>query len=903
MFERLRRRDKPAKFTSLISPLIRLKIGHVLFRPSLIASGIALTVTAAGGIFADYQNRIVHQQSDRAAVGKQLAQVRARLESNITSNIQLVRGLVAVIATHPDIDQEQFSSIASGLLDRHSQLRNIAAAPGLVVRLMHPIEGNERAIGLDYRKNEKQREAAFRAVNSGEMVLAGPVDLLQGGRGFIGRFPVFVNRADRTSRLWGIVSAVIDVDRLYADSGLLAADLPIDIAIAGQDATGGGGAIFFGPADIFDKEPVLAEVPLPSGSWQIAAIPRGGWPDAPANAWQIRFIILLAGLLVVVPISIAGGLYDQRRAHIGELRRRQSQLQKLSQRLKLALDTSKIGVWELNLTTSELTWDRRMRELYGIPYDVEPTEYGSWSARLHPDDRARAEAEFREAISSGGTYNSEFRVALPGGGFRWIRAMGAVHDDIGGQRYIVGINWDVSDDILLKTNLLAAKQNAELRNRELEDARAQMEYNSLHDSLTGLPNRRFLDQHLLGDHVHRKPTALLHIDLDRFKQINDTLGHAAGDAMLVHAAAILRANTRTGDFVARIGGDEFLIATTSPTSEEQTSALAGRIIEQMRQPVPYDGHECRFGVSIGIAMADTSADDCGQQLLVDADIALYRAKSNGRNRFEFFSASLKAEIIRNKSVADGILKGLERQEFLPYFQPQFDAETLDIVGVEALARWEHPTEGLLAPDAFLRTAEELNVDPLIDQTILEQTLWQSVRWKAAGILIPRMSVNVSAGRLHDTDLISYLESLAFEPGTLSFELLESIFLDDRSEAIASNFDRLKSLGIDIEIDDFGTGYASIVSLIHLRPTRLKIDRQLVQPIVGSDSQRRLIASIIDIGQSLGVKVIAEGVETREHAAILRDLGCNTLQGYAFAPPMSSERLMEFVRREQWRKAA
>jgi diguanylate cyclase (GGDEF)-like protein len=400
-----------------------------------------------------------------------------------------------------------------------------------------------------------------------------------------------------------------------------------------------------------------------------------------------------------------------------------------------------------------------------------------------------------------------------------------------------------------------------------------------------------------------KPTALLHIDLDRFKHINDTLGHAAGDAMLVHAAEILKKNTRSDDFVARIGGDEFVIATTSATDEKQLTSLAGRIIEQMRQPVPYDGHECRFGVSIGIAIAGAADSDYGERLLIDADIALYRAKSNGRNRYEFFSDQLKAEIIRNKRVADDILNGLERQEFLPHFQPQFDAKTLEIVGVEALARWEHPTEGILTPDIFLKTADELNVVPLIDRTILEQTLWHATRWKAAGLSIPKMSVNVSAGRLHDAELMETLDGLAIEPGTLSFELLESIFLDDENETIASNFEQLRAMGIDIEIDDFGTGYASIVSLIHLRPTRLKIDRQLVTPITHSDGQRRLVASIIDIGQSLGIKVVAEGVETMEHASILRDLGCDALQGYAFAAPMSSDKLMEFVREESWRKVA
>lgn len=873
-----------------------------LLKPSMLAGGIALAVTLATGVFAEYQNRVLHHQSARVKVSEQLGLVRAKLKGNINSNIQLVRGLVAVIAAEPDMDQARFSRIAAGLMSKRSQLRNIAGAPGFVVSLMYPIKGNEQAIGLDYRKNAMQRDAALRAVASEEMVLAGPVNLLQGGQGFIGRFPVFVENENGGRHLWGLLSAVVDVDRLYAESGLNSTDLPIRIAIGGKDATGENGAVFYGDPELFKDDPVTSLVSLPSGSWQIAATPVGGWSDTPDNAWQVRSLILFAGLLVILPISIAGYLNDLRQAHMRELNQRQRQFQRLSQRLQLTLNTSRIGVWELNLETSELTWDSRMRELYGFA-DGKPVTVETWHTALHPEDRLQARQEFDQASAAGDTYNSDFRVLTDDGSTRWIRAIGAVHTDAAGQRYIVGVNWDVSEDVELHETLLAAKQNAEQRNRELEDARAQMERNSLHDSLTGLPNRRFLDEQLLGADSGSPVTALLHIDLDRFKQINDTLGHAAGDAMLTHAASVLSASTRAGDFVARIGGDEFIIATTSEVGEERLASLASRIIAKMREPVPYEGHECRFGVSIGIAMAETDSMSCGKRLLIDADIALYQAKSNGRNRYEFFNASLKAEIIRNKRVADDILNGLDRNEFIPYFQPQFDAQTLNIVGVEALARWNHPSEGVLAPDAFLKTAGELNVVPLIDHAILEQTLWQSTRWKAAGISIPKMSVNVSAGRLYEDDLIESLNGLTFDRGTLSFELLESIFLDDKNETIVTNIAHLKALGIDIEIDDFGSGFASIVSLVQIKPARLKIDRQLISPIVNSDSERSLVASIIDIGQSLGIKVIAEGVETMEHATILRDLGCDTLQGYALARPMPSEELMDFVRAERWRLVA
>ncbi len=430
-----------------------------------------------------------------------------------------------------------------------------------------------------------------------------------------------------------------------------------------------------------------------------------------------------------------------------------------------------------------------------------------------------------------------------------------------------------------------------------------MEYNSLHDSLTGLPNRRYLDQTLVGGEDGPVSMALLHVDLDRFKHINDTLGHAAGDAMLIRAASVLKENAGEEDIVARIGGDEFIIATTSSIDETKLAAMAARIIEQMREPVPYMHHECRFGASIGIAAARCKKSSRLARLLIDADIALYRAKKEGRNRYAFFTEELKEEAVRNKRVADDILNGLERREFVPVFQPQFDAKTLDIVGVEALARWQHPTEGTLAPAAFLRTADELNVVPLIDRMILEQTLWHSSRWQANGIEIPRVAVNVSPSQLKSDTLMDGLAELVTQPERLSFELLESTFLDDEDETIVANVEKLRAMGISIEIDDFGTGYASIVSLVRLRPSRLKIERQLIAPLPHSESQRRLVASIIEIGHSLGIEVLAEGVETMQHAAILRDLGCDSLQGFALGRPMSFVQLVTFVREERWRKAA
>ena len=864
------------------------------FRPTNLFVLLALAVVAGSAIFIDQQNLALQEQQLRAQVSRQVSVIRARLEGNISGNLQLVRGLVATLVTEPGMGQTRFARLASQVLLADSQLRSIAGAPNLKITMTYPLEGNEKVIGLDYTQNAAQREAAYRARDTGNLILAGPVSLVQGGAGFVGRFPVFLGEGG-TGPFWGILSAVVDADKLYGDSGMLDTDL--DLALRGRDGTGAAGEVFFGSAHVLEDSPVTSDVTLPGGSWQLLARPNGGWAAALPDRWGLRALIALGGLLVLVPLFVARFLIGERQDHIRALGERQHQLDVLSRRLHLALDTSKVGVFEYNIDTDVLVWDDRMNDLYGQPRDGSKRTYQQWKNALHPDDAARAQQEFANALRARGSYNSEFRVCLPNGSERVIRAIGTCFRETDGSSRVVGVNWDVSADVATKQALERAMALTEARNAELVEATEQIEHTSLHDALTQLPNRRYLDRVLAeraaacdGD---AGGLALLHIDLDRFKQINDTLGHAAGDAMLVHAANVLRDNVRADDFVARIGGDEFVVLSALRRGRRDLARLAGRIVNEMRKPVPYDGHDCRCGVSIGVAyQRGPKVDD--KRLLIDADIALYRAKRRGRNRHEFFTEALQAEIVSNKQMADDILKGIEEGQFVAWYQPQFDARTLRIAGIEALARWEHPTRGVVPPDQFMPIAEELNVVSTIDRMILEQTLdWMRV-WRGQGLAVPHASVNVSGRRLRDEGLIKSLRKLDIAPGTISFELVESIYLDESDDLVAFNIDQLRELGIDIEIDDFGTGYASIVSLLKLQPRRLKIDRQLLLPVRESEAQRRLIASIVDIGHSLGIGVTAEGVETDEHARIATELGCDILQGYAFSKPLAPGQFERFA---------
>ena len=842
---------------------------------------------------ADIQKRRLEEEYLRSYTTEQLGLLRSRLQGSILGDIKLVQGLVATLSTEPNMSPERYADLAGRIFREENQLRSLAIAPDFVVSLVYPLKGNERTVGLDYRKNEKQRAAAFQVRERNRMVVTGPVDLVQGGRGVIARYPI---RTGKDNSFFGIASAVIDLDKLLTNAGFRN-DLRIAVSISSRAHDGGEAKSVFKTSSPVDAQPIVMSIDIGHEVWTMSAAPLKGWGQPSDDLGIFRAGLAALAIIIVLPMFWVGYLMKDRHRHILALQDREERLETVSQRLQLALDASRVGVFEYEPESGALSWDARMRELYGVPAAQPVCNYEDWRSALHPDDLEGAERVFATAIETEKPYITEFRLLARDGSIRHIRAHGMTYHTTSGAKRIVGANWDLTKDIQLQDELLKAKLTAEAQNRALEDARRAMEHNSLHDALTRLPNRRFLDQQLALAGEGR-PLTLLHIDLDRFKDINDTLGHAAGDEVLKQAAGVLRAHVPAEDFIARIGGDEFVLLSRRDPAEADFPTLSARLVEAISEPMAISGHDCRIGASIGIATR-SDAEESAEQLLVNADIALYEAKRRGRNRVEAFNDELRLRTVEVKRLSDEILRGLERGEFRPFFQPQFDAETLEIVGVEALARWEHPTRGFIVPDVFLPVAESLNVVAQIDEAILDQALFQSVRWQGQGLDIERISVNVSCQRVRDENLIVKLKAMNIRPGSLTFELLESISFDTADDGLKQSIDEIKALGIEIEIDDFGSGHASIVSLLELSPKRLKIDRRLVQPLLGSTAQQSLVHSIIDIGKVRGIETVAEGVETMAHAELLRRLGCHVLQGYAFARPMAADDFIAFAKARAW----
>ncbi|WP_306142413.1 EAL domain-containing protein [Roseibium sp. MMSF_3412] len=445
------------------------------------------------------------------------------------------------------------------------------------------------------------------------------------------------------------------------------------------------------------------------------------------------------------------------------------------------------------------------------------------------------------------------------------------------------------------TEVVRQRRALEQYSARLEKANQEITYKALHDDLTGLGNRRYLTQKF-EDFVRRRDQAggeiaALHIDLDRFKQINDTMGHAAGDEVLLDISRRILARVEAEDVVARIGGDEFVVLLYVTGDAGRPEQLANVLLEDLARPMRYEGKICRFGASIGLARTPLADVD---QLLTNSDVALYKAKRRGRGQLGIFDRADLAEVQRTKEIADDLLRAIENDEFVPFYQPQVNAVTRQVVGIEALARWHHPEKGILTPAAFLSVATDLHVAADIDRMIFERAVQECQQAFGAYGEPLSLSFNVSENRINDSEIKAIRDCVNAYSGQISFELLETIFLEEQDDDFLARLRDLRDLGVGIEVDDFGSGRASVVALQRINPDRLKIDRRLVSLVAEGSGGLRLLRSIIEIGQALELGVTAEGVETREQAEILTRLGCDRLQGYYFARPMAFSDLLNFL---------
>jgi diguanylate cyclase (GGDEF)-like protein/PAS domain S-box-containing protein len=550
-----------------------------------------------------------------------------------------------------------------------------------------------------------------------------------------------------------------------------------------------------------------------------------------------------------------------------------SSLKESEERYALAARGANDGLWDWNLATNEIYFSPRWNHMLGYPASETWSGPEQWFSYIHPDDREQVRAAIA-AHCEGKTpeFVSEYRMRHNSAGYIWTLSRGiVVRDDSGRALRMAGSQTDITES---KTA----------------------------DSLTHLPNRLYfidrLENALETDRQQDSHFAVLFVDLDQFKLVNDSLGHLAGDELLIDVAGRLRTSIRGGSrsvdpaqsFVAHIGGDEFAVLLGHILDESDAAIIAERILQKLSEPFEFGGRSMFVSASIGIALS--SSGDTAEEILRNADTAMYRAKSNGRARSEFFNEGMRERVVTRFEVENGLRKAIEEQQLVVYYQPIMSLSDNDIHGFEALVRWNHPTRGLIPPSEFIPVAEESEIIVLLGRWVLREACRQMAEWQRtlAPLRPLTVGVNVSARQLSDPGLVedvqSALADFGLNPESLALEMTESSIMGNAQQTLAT-LDRLKAMHIRLEIDDFGTGYSSLSYLQRLPFDILKIDRSFIHEMTAGNGSLDIVKAILQLAHSLKMEVIAEGVETEKQLCALRELGCDYIQGYFFSRPVEA----------------
>ena len=561
---------------------------------------------------------------------------------------------------------------------------------------------------------------------------------------------------------------------------------------------------------------------------------------------------------------------------VTERARAAAALRDSEERYALAARGANDGLWDWNLATNEVYYSPRWKAMLGCG----DTEVGSgpedWLSRVHPDDVERVRNDISSHLAGYAPHlQTEHRVRHHDGHWLWVLCRGvAVRDAAGKPTRMSGSQTDITD-----------RKNTEER----------LIHDAFHDALTGLPNRSLFADLLtrsLGRARRRADYrfAVLFIDLDRFKVVNDSLGHSTGDELLKAITRRIERCVRPGDTVARLGGDEFTILVDDIGDSSDATRVADRVQRELAQPFNLGGHEVFTSASIGIAVSSTGynqADD----LLRDADIAMYRAKALGKARYEVFDTAMHARAKALLELETDLRRAVERGEFRLHYQPLVTLETGRITGFEAVLRWQHPVHGLIGPAAFIPIAEETGLIIPIGRWVLHEACRQGKVWQDRYPALDDLtiSINLSGKQFAQPDLVEEIDKAlretGLDPRRLRIEITESVVMENASSTMAM-IDRLRALHVKIDVDDFGTGYSSLSYLQRFSLDHLKIDRSFVSSI-GSDGgeNAEIVRTIVTLAHHLGMDAVAEGVETLDQLALLRELGCQLVQGYLFAKPL------------------
>jgi diguanylate cyclase (GGDEF)-like protein/PAS domain S-box-containing protein len=566
------------------------------------------------------------------------------------------------------------------------------------------------------------------------------------------------------------------------------------------------------------------------------------------------------------------------------------ELRESETRLATAHRIAGLGSWEWDLESGELRWSDEIYRAFGVNREAYSPDPEKSLELVHAEDQQSLALARRGALRERKPYRIDFRVLRPDGTLRHLHEQTEILlDETGRPVRMTGTVQDITE-------------------RKLNEE--QIRRLAYYDGLTMLPNRLLFTQKLetalSAARRQKRPLAMLFLDLDRFKQINDTLGHSLGDKLLQGVAERLKhclrgsdtiARGSSGDTVARLGGDEFIICLSDINRGEDAAKVARRILDSLKTPFRLDEHEVFVTGSIGISLFPTDGENV-EALLKNADAAMYHAKDSGRGTCQFYDESMNTRALQRLSMENKLRKALEKEELLLHFQPQVDLDTGTVVGVEALVRWQNPELGLVPPNDFIPLAEETGLILPIGEWVLRAACVQIREWQKRGLDGLRMAVNLSGRQFRQEEILKTVrdtvQAVGLDPRSLELEITETILLQD-VEANVRILSDLKFLGVRISLDDFGTGYSALSYLKRFPIDILKIDRSFIRGIPADPGAGAITSAIIAMAKGLEIAPVAEGVETPEQRAFLYRRGCRLMQGFLFGKPMPADQVEPLLR--------
>ncbi len=839
-----------------------------------------------------------YQSEQRDQVLYRMSALRWRLEAGLNLRLYVTEALIPYVLEHPNLNQAEFAGIAKRLIDGRRGIRSIQLAKDSVVSHIYPRAGNEAALGLRLLELDSQSAAVKRALDSRQTVVAGPVDLVQGGRAFVARTPIYLPSEDRSQPLqyWGLATILLDVEDLLLEAGVAGESHALRIGLRGFDALGNQGDEFYGPSWRPGSKPVETTVVLPNGSWVMSAAPIGGWEAmVPGTKVGWGFAIVAAVLmasfayfLVRTPVRLreevskATHALEQIQLDLeARVAQRTSELQELNdtlrereRRLEEAQRIGHIGNWVWRIDGGGFDWSEEMYRIYGALPGLIDCRYEAMMQRVHPEDRIDVARAVQAAMNDCTAFCIDHRLVLDGGKVRSVRFQGEVDRELGGDGVVMaGTLQDITERIEAESRLFRLAH---------------------YDVLTGLPNRALLRDRL--EHAlkfayrNHHAVALVILDIDRFKHFNDSLGQALGDELLADVAHRIQRMLRSDDTLARLGGDEFAVVLEGVNDSDQVAIALKKIFDALGQPIELPEQDSLYITACAGISLYPSDGRTVDSLLKHAALALYKAKEDGRNRYHFFSSDLGARALERVKIESEMRRAIQNGEFVLHYQPLVNTKRGVIAGFEALVRWQHPQRGMVSPLEFIPIAEESGLIEPLGLWVMEEACRQHRQWQLQGLRPPPVHINLSAHQFKNESLAQALFGLLAKyqlaPEHIGLEVTESVLMQDTAVVIRT-LNALKEGGIHISIDDFGTGHSSLSYLKRFDIDCLKIDRSFVRDVTTDSDDLAIVEAVILMAHQLGLTVVAEGIEQVEQLSILCRLHCDVGQGYYFSPPMAA----------------